>query len=291
MEALDYIESYLAQNNPARLLHNYYYKEFPPGWSRKSGHSHSSLEVVCCVNGTAYYLIENLKRPVVLNKNELILIRHNTYHTMYVSQNSKCNCVGVHLSTNFDSGDKLDEAFSELFFRDLPSIKLYADNTIIECMKRITLEMNKKNDGYEHVIKSEILRLIVFLMRCHNTGSKQFPSQNDYVANALAFIHGSLSDIISTTDIAAHVHISPEYLMRLFKQNIGKTVMQVVLELRMDRAEHLLTNTSMSISKIADECGYLNLQHFSMAFKKFTDTTPSRFRKESQQLLFSDADE
>ncbi len=288
MDKFDQLTQCFNENSASRLLHNYYYKEFPPGWTRIKGHSHSAVEITCCVNGTAYYLIEDYPKPVVLNKNELLLIRQDTYHTMYISESSKCSCVGVHLNMDLPMASELDTLYQNLFFNKSNNVKLFADDTIIDCMKRISLEMGKRYLEFERVVKAELIRLLVFIKRCMKSTSKQFPAKNDYVADALAYIQSSITDIISPTDIARHVHISPEYLMRLFQQSIGKTVMQVILELRMDRAEHLLTNTTMNISQIADNCGYSNLQHFSMAFKKFTNLSPSQFRKESQQHEFFD---
>ena len=57
--------------------------------------------------------------------------------------------------------------------------------------------------------------------------------------------------------------------------------MDVLIEIRMKRAEFLLDNSvDLSISQISFECGYNDPKYFSKTFKKFFGKTPSAYAKE-----------
>jgi AraC-like DNA-binding protein len=64
-----------------------------------------------------------------------------------------------------------------------------------------------------------------------------------------------------------------------FKQLYERTPFDLLLSTRMDKAKKMLTNSSMSITEIADEIGYDNKHSFSKAFKKYFGYPPGRFRK------------
>ena len=57
-----------------------------------------------------------------------------------------------------------------------------------------------------------------------------------------------------------------------------------LMNLRIDRAKHLLATTDLSISQIADKVGFEDYRNFSLAFKKFEKNTPSVFRQNRRQI-------
>lgn len=59
--------------------------------------------------------------------------------------------------------------------------------------------------------------------------------------------------------------------------------MAYVISLRMNRAKLLLAETDRSITDIATECGYTDFTYFSKQFKKHTNLSPSKFRKDVLQ--------
>jgi AraC-like DNA-binding protein len=100
-----------------------------------------------------------------------------------------------------------------------------------------------------------------------------------HVERALYFIrqHG-LKPELTVDDIAAAVGISSRHLSREFT-DLGKTPMQYVLEKRLDAAKELLALSSMSITRIAQECGFHSPTSFSRAFLSKVGQTPRSFRK------------
>lgn len=85
-------------------------------------------------------------------------------------------------------------------------------------------------------------------------------------------------------DYAECYHIHPNYLARLFKQTLGTTFMETLMNLRIDNAKQLLLNTPMKIGEIAQIVGYDDIRYFSQVFRKFTGFTPSQFKEENIRL-------
>lgn len=82
-------------------------------------------------------------------------------------------------------------------------------------------------------------------------------------------------------DICLEIGISRTYFHRLYQQAFGITFLRDVIESRLLRGIELLTSTSLSVSAVAEKCGYENDSYFMRQFKKYKDCTPSEYRKKA----------
>lgn len=84
---------------------------------------------------------------------------------------------------------------------------------------------------------------------------------------------------LSLESTARAVGVSPVYLSRLFRQELGTTFVSLLTQIRISRATRLLLTTSMSVAEIAEAVGYESQHYFSTAFKKAVGVSPIRYRK------------
>ncbi|WP_438444220.1 response regulator transcription factor [Gorillibacterium sp. sgz5001074] len=75
--------------------------------------------------------------------------------------------------------------------------------------------------------------------------------------------------------------VSPVYLSRVVKQELGTTFVGLVTGTRIKKAIQLLTSTDLSILEIAERVGYESQHYFSTAFKKVMGMSPNQYRKGS----------
>ncbi len=96
-----------------------------------------------------------------------------------------------------------------------------------------------------------------------------------------AYIAEHLSDSqLSVADIADHMAMSRSTLYYKMSTSYGKGVAEVIDEMRMRKAEELLTGTSLSVLEISEKAGYSTPRYFSTRFKSLHDgVTPLRFRQ------------
>lgn len=92
-----------------------------------------------------------------------------------------------------------------------------------------------------------------------------------------------MSDEIFLNTIAAEVGMSPSYFSSIFSKEMGKTFVEYLTEIRMDRAKELLMCSSMKISEIGYEVGYKDPHYFSYIFKKTQNCTPKEFRARGKE--------
>jgi AraC family transcriptional regulator len=97
------------------------------------------------------------------------------------------------------------------------------------------------------------------------------------------YIEAHLEDAISLTDIAAVAQMSPDHFARLFKHATGRTPHQYLIMCRIERAKHLLMETTLPIIDISHQVGFTDQSYFSAVFRKHVSRTPKGYRADTQR--------
>lgn len=79
--------------------------------------------------------------------------------------------------------------------------------------------------------------------------------------------------------IAAHVHLSESYFSKIFKDDMGLSVVQYITLIRMQEAKKLLVYSQLSVNKISKSLGYTKTSYFCKIFKLTTQKTPYSYRQ------------
>ncbi|MCK8487358.1 response regulator [Paenibacillus sp. MBLB2552] len=84
---------------------------------------------------------------------------------------------------------------------------------------------------------------------------------------------------LNLSQIAEQYHYNLSYLSDLFKTKTGKSFLQYLTDVRMNKAVQLLDETPLALSDIAELTGFSNASYFSTRFKKVFGISPSEHRQ------------
>jgi LacI family transcriptional regulator, galactose operon repressor len=99
------------------------------------------------------------------------------------------------------------------------------------------------------------------------------------VGAALRFIQGNFfGGNLSVDDVVAHCGVPRRSLERAFRQELQRTILHEILRVRVNHAQKLLETTSLSVTDIAAQSGFVSLNHFFRVFHGRTGLTPRAFR-------------
>ncbi len=102
------------------------------------------------------------------------------------------------------------------------------------------------------------------------------------IGQALRYVRDHAYSQLDVSDILKHVPISRRALERGFARNVGRTVHQEILRLRLARARALLANTDLKLPHIAERSGFSSAGVMCNVFRRDLETTPAQYRRRSR---------
>lgn len=102
--------------------------------------------------------------------------------------------------------------------------------------------------------------------------------QNNKVLQIIELMESNLAEPLSLVEIAERVGLSRRQIERLFSQEMGRSPARYYLEIRLDRARHLLVQSSMPIVEVAVACGFVSASHFSKCYREIYHRSPQQER-------------
>ena len=102
------------------------------------------------------------------------------------------------------------------------------------------------------------------------------------LADAFRFFEFHLSTPLKLSAVAEALHVTPNYLNRLFLKELGMPPKRYLIEQRMHLAYSLLSSTELTVQEISLKCGYRNQFAFSREFRQKYGRSPSEIRKDAR---------
>lgn len=124
--------------------------------------------------------------------------------------------------------------------------------------------------------KEEIRQNILLLLSTYENEFENSTLQFSKIAETIQKEYSSPDFSISV--LADTFHVSIAYMSYLFKKGFDVNFSDYLWNIRMKKAEELLSETDMNIDQISIQVGYLNTSSFRRKFKQETGLTPSQYR-------------
>ena len=111
-----------------------------------------------------------------------------------------------------------------------------------------------------------------------------------YVRESISFIEQHYANDISIQDIADWCRLNRTYFGKIFKETLGTTPQEFLIQYRMTKATEQLKLTENSINDISLSVGYPNQLHFSRAFKKVYGVSPRDWRIQNKTTIHTSSE-
>ncbi|MFD0917694.1 GlxA family transcriptional regulator [Pseudahrensia aquimaris] len=108
--------------------------------------------------------------------------------------------------------------------------------------------------------------------------------QNARILSIIEMMEANLSEPLTLIEIADHAGLSRRQIERLFRQHMGRSPARYYLEIRLDRARHLLLQSALPVVEVAVACGFVSASHFSKCYRELYGRSPQQERAERMAL-------
>lgn len=230
---------------------------------------HPHYELYFCPKPTKQILTHNgeqyrIEKPCIIITNP---------YTVHLMESEECS----------DTFERFVIYFSEELLSCAPWLinrEVFSHSSIYENESLKHLEhtvMNIFNERFSEAYKCAcLLEIFAYLSQI---SPKYLKEKDNIISPILQFIHTNLDKNLKGDLIAKHFHISRATLDRLFNKYVGKPLHKTIIDLRLNNAMSLLKYSNLSISRIANLCGFENEIYFYSFFKKHVGYSPLKFRK------------
>ena len=155
--------------------------------------------------------------------------------------------------------------------------------TLKKYMQESYDEYVSKDVCYKLPIRANIYLMMTALLRYY-CGSKNELDRMIYhnvmrLRPVITYIAEHYKEKIYIETLSDMITVSPDYFTKMFKDSIGRTPIDYINGLRINRAMQMLATTDISVNDISDQLGFSNSNYFHKIFKQYMDTSPAAYRK------------
>lgn len=226
------------------------------------------------------------KHEVKLNTNEVYPVKIEKELLHYIKNTNK---IGARKALNELLGYiylRCDISHQEILVMVLQVIVLMSRAAIdagIEYSKMSVLINNyvlqiKENESSEesYVLVKELLDE---LMNCIFAKNDKKNNEKAVVQKITSYIQNNYNTGLTLEEVASYVNMNATYLSRFIKKHLGINFSEYVNTIRVEFSKEYLENEKYSIIDVALMMGFTDQAYYSKVFKKYTNMTPGKYRK------------
>ena len=241
-------------------------------------HVHPWHEIYYLKSGRTRYLVDDEIYPV--EGGNLVFIPKGHYHMT----DSGCAGMVERSLLSFDdalfdddTAVLLDELMGERLI-SIPMNRIEGLEALFDAIERANSIDGALGDAAR---KIHALDIIAFICR-HKRVVTPYVSEADRLVHEVAeYISSHYQDELSLAYLARRFSLSDSHLSRRFKEVSGMGLNEYITHVRIMNAERLLSTSTVSITAVAEQCGFNDSNYFSTVFKKVKGVTPLKFAKEA----------
>ncbi|MBU3170616.1 AraC family transcriptional regulator [Clostridium estertheticum] len=255
-------------------------------------HKHDYLEMMFVYSGKINQVIEGGK--IVIEKGEILLLDMNVEHSIEAAGFDDIAINVLIKKEFFDwifmsqiadndliSNFIVEAIYGKNKFKQYIHFKTSENDKVCNFMIQILMEYYDKKNGMETAIRAYMMLLFNELLRDYKkylTSEMVSKIDSTISTEILNYINKNYK-VITLKSMADHFSYNPDYIGKVVKKIIGKTLTELVKEKKIKQSEYLLHNTKMSVIDVITEVGYSNVSYFYRQFKDQVGVTPDEYRK------------
>lgn len=245
-------------------------------------HCHNFYEFFIVTSGEAFHKINGECRE--LHKGTLQLIQPKDSHKIVSSESKKCTHINISVTPEKLKKicEALDLSVAELVGNSQATTNLSVSELeyFIKIAERISLLNFNSDEKFRVLICEMIVEAVCILYKNMISSDLDCPKWFTEVLNK---IHSPKYCGCSANDVYLLAGFCPPVVIEQFKKHTGKTVVEYLKSIKMNKACELLKDTDTPIIEISNILGYASLSHFNRIFKEYLGTTPVSYRKSKQK--------
>jgi len=139
-------------------------------------------------------------------------------------------------------------------------------------------------DVLSDLLFKELLVRIIQQQKLSTVAASTKEQGSSVLAHLRNYITSNINDKLTIDQLSQHVNMSKASLFRVFKEEVGITPMEMVIQERLNKAKELL-RTKLSVKEVCYACGFSDVNYFVRIFRKRENMTPGNYQRRAETIV------
>lgn len=240
-------------------------------------HWHEEAEFLFCLEGEICISIDTKNHKI--KKGQLVFLKPEVLHDITIN-NAEYYFLIINKKLFKENNIDIDNIAVEQIIKSRETEDIF---------HKIQEERLLEKPFFRSHMQAYIILMISDILRKYsyasNTLQVDLKTKNklSLVKSATKYIYDNYSKEITIDEISKEIGISKYYLCHIFKDLIGKSIIEYSNCIRCEKAKYLLLYSNLSMSQIYEMCGFSDPAYFSRTYKKIIGVSPSKTKSNHPQ--------
>ncbi|MFX3631459.1 MAG: helix-turn-helix domain-containing protein [Candidatus Pristimantibacillus sp.] len=283
--------------------HTYMKDEFPFWITRTvqssiAEHGHEFVELVYVVQGQGIHIFQG--NDYDIHAGDVFIINPGETHAYFVEHGGHMEIVNCLFMPSFIPDALLQELEittsmdyfyvhpflkQDVRFNHYLNLKGQEASSVLALLESMLREIGSRGSGYTTLIRLQMVELLVLLsryytsMKSNRTVNSLYQTERVMTARRIAgYLERHFDKKITLQALSSLFNVSTRQLNRLVREEFGKSVFDLLHEIRMERAKRMLFESDEKVISVATMVGYDDPSFFSRLFVRHIGCSPREYR-------------
>lgn len=234
----------------------------------------NEFQLLYITDGNGVFTFGNNKQSCLITEGKMFFLMPGVWHTYKPLEKSgwKEYWIGF-------KGDIIQNILNQGFFVNRPPVFTIGHNERIVDLYQKAIEIaNEERAGYQQALGGIVMHILGLMFYRDKTRDFEDEELINKINKAKVIMRESVYQSVSPEEIAQNLNMSYSGFRRSFKELTGTSPLKYILELKLNEAKLLLSNSTLSVKQISYNLNFDNPDYFPVFFKKRTGITPIEYR-------------
>jgi AraC-like DNA-binding protein len=246
-------------------------------FSWASGRVLQAYQIIYVTAGRGYFESEATTGRSRIERGSIVLLFPGIRHRY--APDSKTGWVEHWIECRGSCFDRAKE--KGLIKPERPVLRVGISPDLMNCFQRCHALAQRRGSNNQAMLSTLGLHILSVLQSAVKSRGNFARRIDEIIFEAQSLIEGTYQETLSMEQLARQLHVGYSYFRQAFKARTGLSPKQYQLQIRLQKAQELLLNTSKSVKEIAEILGFDSAYHLSNQFKKHLDLAPRIWKVKS----------
>lgn len=247
-------------------------------------HLHPEIELLLVLEGNPIFIING--EYFSFKKDDIILVNSNQLHEI-ISKNNVSKFLSLHILPQYFEG----------YYPELSHIRFLKNNIFSENKKLFKytffklLKIYFKKELYYQIQCASLINIMFYdiLKNCNYTklsqqDNKKLDKKSERLSKIVEYIEKYYYEKITLKSLASYLNLSTSFLSHFIKENLNYSFRDFLTYIRYINARALIIKDKLNLMDICYYCGFSDYKYMKNAFIKYSNCSPSDFKKKTKKI-------